>query len=218
MSREPRSAPLLRLPAFDALVVVPAEIGLAAHARAGRDGQRAGLEIADHHAGLQQIDARGALDIAFQFAGDRDLVRAHAAGELGAGLDGEIALDVDVALELAGDADAAAAFDLAFDRDVGGDQRFLAGQARLRACARGSSHRAGGGGGPRRSGGRDGGVSSGFDRAANGAGSLASGAVVAGCRRPVLSFQKAMALVLSRVQVFEASAKKGRRQSIRHTS
>ena len=63
-------------------------------------------------------------------------VGAHAAGQLGAGLDGEIALDADVALELAGDAYAAAAFDLAFDGDVGGDQRFLAGQAGVGACHR----------------------------------------------------------------------------------
>ena len=74
------------------------------------------------------------LDVTFQFAGDRHLVGAHAAGQLGAGLNGEIALDVHVALELAGDAHAAAAFDLAFDGDVGGDQRFLAGQAGVGAC------------------------------------------------------------------------------------
>jgi hypothetical protein len=39
----------------------------------------------------------------------------------------EITLHVDIALELAGDAHAPAAFDLAFDGDVGGDQRLLAG-------------------------------------------------------------------------------------------
>src|SRR6185312_10015186 len=38
--------------------------------------------------------------------------------------------------ELAGDADAAAAFDLPFDRDVRGDQRFLAGNARFGARRR----------------------------------------------------------------------------------
>ena len=62
------------------------------------------------------------LDVTFQFAGDRDLVGTHAARQLRAGLNREIALDVDVALELAGDAYAAAAFDLAFDRDVAGDE------------------------------------------------------------------------------------------------
>src|SRR5258706_12120491 len=40
-----------------------------------------------------------------------------------------IALDVDIALEVAGDAYAAAAFDLAFDCEIGRDQGFLAGQA-----------------------------------------------------------------------------------------
>jgi hypothetical protein len=75
---------------------------------------------------LRQFDALRFLDVAFQLAGDGDVARAHAAGQLGAGLDGEIALHVDVALEAAGDAYAAAAFDLAFDGDVGSDQRFLA--------------------------------------------------------------------------------------------
>ena len=122
------------LAGFRALAVVPPELGLTAHAGAGCDRQRTGLQVADHHAGRQQFDVRGFLDVAFQFAGDRDLVGAHAAGQLGAGLDGEIALDAGVALELAGDAYAAAAFDLAFDGDVGGDQRFLAGQAGVGAC------------------------------------------------------------------------------------
>src|SRR5690606_29341003 len=42
-------------------------------------------------------------------------------------LDGQVALDADVALELAGDADVAGTLDLALDGEVGGDQRFLAG-------------------------------------------------------------------------------------------
>src|ERR1700680_1791144 len=45
------------LAGFRALAVVPAELGLTAHAGAGRDRQRTGLQVADHHAGLQQIDA-----------------------------------------------------------------------------------------------------------------------------------------------------------------
>src|SRR5258706_16358911 len=40
-----------------------------------------------------------------------------------------IALDVDIALEVAGDAYAAAAFDLAFDCEIGRGQGWLAGQA-----------------------------------------------------------------------------------------
>ena len=44
------------LAGFRALAVVPAELGLAAHARAGSDGQRTGFQVAAHHAGLQQFD------------------------------------------------------------------------------------------------------------------------------------------------------------------
>jgi hypothetical protein len=108
------------------LAIVPAELGVAAHARASRDGQRARLEVARHHRGRQQIDPRGFLDVAFQFAGDRDLVGADAAGQLRARFDGEVALNVDVALELAGHTHTPGTFDLAFDGDVGRDHRFLA--------------------------------------------------------------------------------------------
>ena len=110
----------------------------------------AGLEVADEHAGVEQLDALRGFDVAFELAGDDDLLRAHATVELGALLDGQVALDVDVALELAGDADVAGAFDLAFDGQVGGDQRFLdfgfaarrrgmaAGAASVLACGSGS--------------------------------------------------------------------------------
>src|SRR5690606_17692016 len=107
------------------LLLVPAEVGLAAHARAGRDGQRTGLQVAGQRAGSQQLDLLRGLDVAFDFAGDDHLVGAHAAGEPGTGLDRQVALHVDVALELAGDADVAGALDLALNGQVGGDQRFL---------------------------------------------------------------------------------------------
>ena len=38
-------------------LLVPAEFGLASHARTRRDDQRTGLEVADQYAGLQQFDA-----------------------------------------------------------------------------------------------------------------------------------------------------------------
>src|SRR5215468_3134412 len=91
--------------------IVPAKLGHPAHPSTGSDGQRTAFEIADHHAGLQQLDARGFLDVAFELAADRDLVGAHAAGQFRSDLDGDIALDLDVALELAGNAYAAATFD-----------------------------------------------------------------------------------------------------------
>src|SRR6185312_17251893 len=94
-----------------ALAVVPAEFGLPPQPCARRDGQRAGLHVADDDARMLQVDQRRLLDVAFELACDRHPVGAHAAGELRARVDDEVTLDVDIALELAGDADAAAAFD-----------------------------------------------------------------------------------------------------------
>ena len=108
---------------LDGGLVFPAEVGLATHARASGDGQRTGLDVAQQHAAFEQFDARRAFDVAFEFTGNDDFLGAYAAGDLGAGFDGQVALDVDVALELAGDADVAGAFDLAFDGDVGGASR-----------------------------------------------------------------------------------------------
>ena len=48
---------------------------------------------------------------------DRDGLGFHAAGQLGARLDRQIAFDVHVAFEVTGDANVAGAFDLAFDRE-----------------------------------------------------------------------------------------------------
>src|SRR5688572_4210401 len=92
-------------------LVLEAEVDLAAHARARRDGDRAGLDVADDLAALQQLHALRRFDVAFQFAGHDDLARAHAAVDLGADLDGQVAFDVNIALEAAGDADMARALD-----------------------------------------------------------------------------------------------------------
>src|SRR5438270_13752728 len=95
--RSPEPAELRALSCL-ALVVAPAEIGLAAHARTGGHSQRARLDVACHDAARQQIDHRRALDIALQLARNRDLVRADTARELGAGLHRQVALHVPVAL------------------------------------------------------------------------------------------------------------------------
>src|SRR5258705_10180968 len=46
-------------------------------------------------------------------------------GDLGAGLDGQVAFDIDIALEAAGHANVTSAFDLAVDCETGSDHRLL---------------------------------------------------------------------------------------------
>src|SRR5262249_2930432 len=101
----------------------PPEFSATAHARSGGHGQRAGLEIAVQDAGIEQLDAGRALDVALDLARDRNRVGADAAGQLGTGLDRKVALDVDVTLEPAGEPHMAGAVDLAFDGDVRCDDR-----------------------------------------------------------------------------------------------
>src|SRR5512142_1448069 len=114
------------LAALGSLAIFPTELGLPAKACTGRDRQRSGLDVADDHAALLQFDERRLLDVALYLAGDRDAVGAHAAGQLRADLERQVALNVHGPLEPAGDPYAATAFDLALDRDVRGDQRLLA--------------------------------------------------------------------------------------------
>src|SRR3546814_20061278 len=89
---------------------------VAADPRACGDGERACLDVAAERARFEQLHARGRFDVAVQLAGHHHLLALDAAAELGALLDGQVALHVAVALELAGDADVAGAFDLAFAR------------------------------------------------------------------------------------------------------
>src|SRR4051812_35046294 len=77
-------------------LLVPAEFRLAAHARTRGDGERAGFELAVENAGLQQLDARGGIDVAVELAADDDGVGFHSAGQVRTGLDREVSLDVDV--------------------------------------------------------------------------------------------------------------------------
>src|SRR5690606_28822094 len=97
---------------------VPAAFDVAADLGAGRNGQRAGLDVAGQHGRGEHFDLLGRLHVAVEFAGHHHLARLDAAVEAGAFLDPQVALYVDVALELAGDADVAAAFDLALDGEV----------------------------------------------------------------------------------------------------
>ena len=56
-----------------------AKVDVAAHARAAGNGDRIGLQIADHDACLQHIYVPGLLDIAMQFAGDDYRLGLHGA-------------------------------------------------------------------------------------------------------------------------------------------
>src|SRR5690606_15916419 len=94
-------------------------------ARTGGDRERVRLDVAVDRAGFDQLDPGRGLDVAFQFARHVHAVGPHAAGDLRAVLDGQVALHVDVALEAAGDADVAGTLDLALDGQVGGDHRLL---------------------------------------------------------------------------------------------
>ena len=54
------------------LLVVPAEVGLSAHARSRSYCHRPGLEIPGHDAGLQELHGGSRIDVAFQLTTDDD--------------------------------------------------------------------------------------------------------------------------------------------------
>jgi hypothetical protein len=86
---------------------------------------------------LVQLDALRAFDVALDFPCHHDRARAHGAREVRAGLDGQRAVDVDVALEAAGNAYVAGAVDLAFEREARGNDGFLEFPASRRRTRRG---------------------------------------------------------------------------------
>src|SRR5438105_4501506 len=83
----------------------------------------------------QDLDARGALDVALDFAADRDAIGPNGAGELGSRVDREVALNVHVTLEPPRDSNVARAIDLARDCNVRSDDGLLR-LARRRAPSR----------------------------------------------------------------------------------
>ena len=91
-----------------------------------------------------QFDALGTFDVALDFAGNDHGACADGTGEVGAGFDGQRAVDVDVTLEAAGDPHMAGALDLSLEGESGRDDRLLevlaaaatAGWARRRRSAR----------------------------------------------------------------------------------
>ena len=82
-----------------------------------------------------------------EFTADGDGLRLHAAGQFRARLDRQVAFDVHIALEVTGDADVARAFDLAFDREPGRDDRFFLLHSGCSLPVVSATGRAGGGGG-----------------------------------------------------------------------
>src|SRR2546423_8478908 len=73
----------------------------------------------------EQLDTGGAFDVALEIPADGDRAGPHRSGDLGARLDGQIAIDIHVPLEAARHANVAGALDLAVDCETGSDHRFL---------------------------------------------------------------------------------------------
>jgi hypothetical protein len=94
-------------------------------------GDRARLDVADHGAGGDHVDLAALSTLPSSSPAITTFSARTLPVSFAPAFDGEVALHVDVALELAGDADAARAFDLAFDGDFGGDQRLAARARRL---------------------------------------------------------------------------------------
>src|SRR5262245_20299917 len=102
------------------LAFLPAELDLAAHLRASGHRQAAGLQVADQRAGFLQLNATLRDDVPAHLAADVHGVGLDLALDGGAGLDRQLTLHVDVPLEAPGDPDVPVAFDLALDREAGG--------------------------------------------------------------------------------------------------
>ncbi len=114
------------------LLIVPAELDMTAHAGARGYRDRGGLYIADDDARCEHIELLGGIDVALKFAADHDHAGAHLAFEPGARINAEIAIDLDIAFEAAGDAHIAATDDLAFDGQFGSNDRFCTRRAARR--------------------------------------------------------------------------------------
>src|SRR5262249_21157537 len=106
-------------------VLFPTELDLTAHAGTCGHRERTGLHVARDDAAFLQLDTLGVLDVALELAADGHRLRTHLAVERGAVIDGEVAVDLHVALEATGKADMAGADDLAFDGQIGSDNRLF---------------------------------------------------------------------------------------------
>src|SRR5262249_51991015 len=96
-------------------------LDLPAHAGAGGDGQRARLHVPADDAALEQLHPLGVLDVALELPTHGHSLGPHLPIDIGAGIDGEVAVHLHVALEAAGDAYVAGADDLALDGEIGSD-------------------------------------------------------------------------------------------------
>src|ERR1700756_5151531 len=85
--------------AFGAAFALVAELDLAAHARAGRDREGAGFDIAVDHARLEQLDPLGILDVADELASHAHHARLHLPFEARAGFEADVTIDLHVAFE-----------------------------------------------------------------------------------------------------------------------
>src|SRR5262245_6820289 len=124
---------------------LPAELDLAAHLRPGRHGEASRLEVTDQRPGLLELNPRVRNEVTAHLAADQHGVGLDLAVDGRAGLDRQLALHVDVALEASGDPDVAVAFDLPLDGEARGEDRlgaFGSGHRHrgLLCASRGCSH------------------------------------------------------------------------------
>src|SRR5262249_20794816 len=106
------------------LAFLPPELDLATHLGARGDREAAGLEVAGEGSGFLQLDPALGDDVAANLAADQHGVGLDLAVDRRAGLDGELTLDVDVALEAPGAPDVSVPLDLALDRETRGQEGF----------------------------------------------------------------------------------------------
>src|SRR5579863_7423504 len=117
------------------LLVFPTEFDVATHARTGGNRDRSGLDVAHDDAAFLNVDPLGIFDVALKLAADHHDGGQYLAGQMGSGLDAEVAVDAHVAFESSRHAHISRTFDFALDVQIRGNDRFSALRRGLRGGA-----------------------------------------------------------------------------------
>src|SRR4026208_1446772 len=107
-----------------AFTLLPPELHLAPHLGSGGDHHAARLHVSDQRAGAHELSPRRRDNLAADIPGDQDRIGRDLALDKGAGLDGQLAIHLDRALEPTDHTEVAGALDLSFDREAGGQNGF----------------------------------------------------------------------------------------------